>query len=493
MPWIVTICSNASVSPASTHDLILVGTGFASSFFLAEYLEHASPAERILVLERGRRSSHAWQLRERRNSPLSPAATFLRAGRPEKTWNFNLGFGGGSSCWWACTPRFLPNDFRLRSRYGVGRDWPVDYGDLEEHYQAAEEIMQISGPGRSPFPRSRPYPQPPHRLSDPDEILRAAYPERYFAQPTARARLPTGRRGVCCANGVCQLCPVDAKFTIENSLAEIYDDPRVSLLLDAEVDRVETAAGAASGVRFRRAGEESYAAGDLIALGAGGLFNPAILLRSGISHPLLGRRLNEQTSFNVHVDLDGVDNFQGSTVITGHGYMLYDGDHRRRHGACLIEGWNQPEHLRWEAGRSRQLMRLKFIVEDLPQESNFVTLSNERPELPVAVFTGFSDYAQRAVTAAEAALPELLAPLPVEAVTVEKIAGGTESHILGTTVMGDDPAESVVDRHLVHHRVRNLLVLGGGAFPTSTPANPTLTICALSLWSARRLVGEARA
>jgi choline dehydrogenase-like flavoprotein len=69
---------------------------------------------------------------------------------------------------------------------------------------------------------------------------------------------------------------------------------------------------------------------------------------------------------------------------------------------------------------------------------------------------------------------------------VSVLSHPTEGHILGTTVMGADPRESVVDRHLIHHRVRNLLVLGGSAFPTSSPANPTLTIAALSLWAAAR-------
>jgi choline dehydrogenase-like flavoprotein len=55
--------------------------------------------------------------------------------------------------------------------------------------------------------------------------------------------------------------------------------------------------------------------------------------------------------------------------------------------------------------------------------------------------------------------------------------------------MGDDPETSVVDRHLIHHQVRNLLVLGGSAFPTSSPANPTLTLSALSLWAADHLIG----
>jgi choline dehydrogenase-like flavoprotein len=56
--------------------------------------------------------------------------------------------------------------------------------------------------------------------------------------------------------------------------------------------------------------------------------------------------------------------------------------------------------------------------------------------------------------------------------------------------MGRDSETSVVDRDLIHHRVRNLLVLGGSAFPTAAPANPTLTISALSLRAAREMFGS---
>jgi choline dehydrogenase-like flavoprotein len=56
--------------------------------------------------------------------------------------------------------------------------------------------------------------------------------------------------------------------------------------------------------------------------------------------------------------------------------------------------------------------------------------------------------------------------------------------------MGSDPASSVVDKYLVHHHIRNLVVLGSSVFPTSSPANPTLTLSALSLWSATYLFGE---
>ncbi len=59
------------------------------------------------------------------------------------------------------------------------------------------------------------------------------------------------------------------------------------------------------------------------------------------------------------------------------------------------------------------------------------------------------------------------------------------THIILTK--GYDPADSVIDADLLHHRVRNLAVLGSGAFPTGSPANPTLTLCALSLRCAERL------
>lgn len=55
--------------------------------------------------------------------------------------------------------------------------------------------------------------------------------------------------------------------------------------------------------------------------------------------------------------------------------------------------------------------------------------------------------------------------------------------------MGEDPEQSIVDRYLVHHQIRNLVILGSGVFPTASPANPTLTLSALSLWTAKNMFG----
>ena len=39
---------------SESYDLIVVGSSFASAFFLREYLSHAPADARVLVLERGR-------------------------------------------------------------------------------------------------------------------------------------------------------------------------------------------------------------------------------------------------------------------------------------------------------------------------------------------------------------------------------------------------------------------------------------------------------
>ena len=90
------------------YDLIVVGTGFASSFFLLSYLERLGPHARVLVLERGTRESPQWQRLNRRNSSLEAESLFANR-TPRKRWRFTAGFGGGSNCWWAVTPRMLPN------------------------------------------------------------------------------------------------------------------------------------------------------------------------------------------------------------------------------------------------------------------------------------------------------------------------------------------------------------------------------------------------
>jgi choline dehydrogenase-like flavoprotein len=70
--------------------------------------------------------------------------------------------------------------------------------------------------------------------------------------------------------------------------------------------------------------------------------------------------------------------------------------------------------------------------------------------------------------------------------------GAYGGHHLGTARMGTDPRKSVVDADCRVHGIRNLYVAGGAVFPTSSQANPTLTIVALAMRLAARLGAAQR-
>ena len=472
-------------SPNDNHyDVVVIGTGFGSSFFLHKLLARRK-LRRVLVLEWGDRRSHRWQIENSANSAIPPESTFSTDA--DKPWNFTIGFGGGSNCWFAQTPRFHPNDFRLKSLYGLGADWPVSYDELEPFYLEAEQIMSISGdPDMAAVaPRSGPFPQPPHRLTAPDRLMKAAQPDRHFAMPTARARVATERRSACCASFRCVRCPVDAKFTVLNGMAEIYDAPQVSLLLGSEVRTLEADAANVRKVTYRRGGSEHTATADLFVLGANAIHSPAILQRSGLGGGLVGRGLHE--SYGVHVEayLDGLDNFDGSTITTGLNYGLYDGAFRSDYAGALVYFDNRWTHgLRPEKGRFRQILPLMVVTEDLLEGENGVSVDGEGS---VRIdYKGASAYAKRGQDEAFRKLPKLLEPLPIEKIEF-RYERPTESHLQGTLRMGQSPADSVVDAGQLHHRFRNLAVVGTSVFATCSCANPSLTAAALSLRAASQL------
>jgi choline dehydrogenase-like flavoprotein len=70
--------------------------------------------------------------------------------------------------------------------------------------------------------------------------------------------------------------------------------------------------------------------------------------------------------------------------------------------------------------------------------------------------------------------------------------GAYGGHHVGTARMGSDPRTSVVDAACRVHSLRNLFVAGSAVFPTSSQANPTLTLVALSLRLGQHLARELR-
>jgi gluconate 2-dehydrogenase alpha chain len=61
------------------------------------------------------------------------------------------------------------------------------------------------------------------------------------------------------------------------------------------------------------------------------------------------------------------------------------------------------------------------------------------------------------------------------------------THNTGGTIMGQSPADSVVNRYLQSWDLPNLFVMGAGVFPQNAGYNPTDTVGALTYWSARAI------
>lgn len=53
--------------------------------------------------------------------------------------------GGTTLHWLGTTLRMLPNDFKMKSKYGVGVDWPIKYEDMGRYYRMAENEIGVSG------------------------------------------------------------------------------------------------------------------------------------------------------------------------------------------------------------------------------------------------------------------------------------------------------------------------------------------------------------
>jgi choline dehydrogenase-like flavoprotein len=77
-------------------------------------------------------------------------------------------------------------------------------------------------------------------------------------------------------------------------------------------------------------------------------------------------------------------------------------------------------------------------------------------------------------------------------VDTSDVPRGFASHEVGTARMGNDPKTSVLNGFCQSHDVKNLYVVDGSCFVTFPEKNPTLTIMALAVRTARHMTSESR-
>lgn len=75
-------------------------------------------------------------------------------------------------------------------------------------------------------------------------------------------------------------------------------------------------------------------------------------------------------------------------------------------------------------------------------------------------------------------------------ITKKNMKFENRQHPSGTTIMGDNPRDSVVNRDCRAHDHPNLYIAGTSVMSASTCMNPTLTAAALSIRIAERIQRE---
>ncbi|MBX0286461.1 GMC family oxidoreductase [Halomicroarcula sp. F28] len=291
--------SESDRTPAAEPDVCIVGSGPAGSLIAYKLAEHGHDvvvleagetfefATRTERMERALRPTHhrttVWDLDQARDAytvsgPVSYPANRLRA----------KGVGGSTLHWGGRVARFTEKDFEMQTRYGYGRDWPVDYEDIRPYYAAAEAAFGVAGAEDNPFgpPREQEYPMDAFPRSHSDSLFAEACSTldiEVHSVPNARNSESYDGRSQCVGYGTCSpVCPSGAKYDASVHAKKAIEQG-ATLIDRAVVQRLEHDASGdrITGAVYETPDGTTYTqSADEFVLAAGGIENPRLLLLS---------------------------------------------------------------------------------------------------------------------------------------------------------------------------------------------------------------------
>jgi choline dehydrogenase-like flavoprotein len=446
-----------------------------------------------------------------------------------RSLNMFAGVGGSTVLYAAHWMRMVPSDFRVRTVDGVADDWPVSYRILRPYYEAIDQMIGVSGHGGDPaYPQGAGPPLPPLPIGSLGRRVASGMNDlgwHWWPGSNAIASRRHGRLSPCVRYGTCATgCPNDSKASFDLVMWPDAIRAGARLRTGARVREITVSrAGLATGAVFiDRQGAEHHQTADVVVLAGNAVGNARLLLLSqsprfpdGLANSsgLVGRRLMTHPFSTVL----GIFDEEGSGrrgpngqllyslqfyetdasrgFVRGAKWALFPGPGPLETGLSAMMGTDEPEgpH-RAVAATVGRSVQWGIIVEDLPDESNRVTLHDSLTDsdgVPgVRLVVQDDENAMRNMEFQVARAQESLLAAGAIGATARPMPL-SRSHCMGTTVMGTDPATSVADQFGRAHDVPNLFLLGAGLFPTASAMNPTATLCALALRSAEHMIDSA--
>lgn len=431
------------------------------------------------------------------------------------------GVGGSTMHYEGLSQRMHPEYLHRASEYGVGADWPVGYPELEPFYDRVEARLGISGALDDPFaPPRRAFPNPalaPSCATKRLSVAAKALGLHPAHAPLAILSRPRGTQGEC---NFCGSCSFGCLHGAISNMSETY-------LVDAEAAGAKILTGCmASRVRLKPDGRHvsgveffdedgvlHFQPAAAVAICGNGVETARLLLLSRTpDHPdglangsgLVGRNFAVHSHVRVGALLDDrIEAWRGPNIngvindfcpsdpkrgfLGGYTIALRNAQFGPLY---FFAEWARPNHVfgadlhaAMEAGFGHSF-EMDAYGETISHESNRVEIDASETDifgLPVPRITIRHDDNGRAMT------KHMVGTLRA----IAERAGGTDirvlrdgrllgTHLLGTCRMGSDPDRSVCNPFGQTHEIRNLFVADGSLFPTTTPANPTLTIQAVA-------------
>ena len=546
------------MSNPTSADVIIVGTGVVG-VSIAETLLDAGLS--VLMLEAGPRVSRAEVVENFRNLPLAlkgdpsscypPAAwaphpmasietkedAYLQLSGPDRYAQSYIRYAGGSTWHWAGTCwRLTPEDMRLKTLYGVGRDWAIDYKTLEPYYTRTEYALGICGPSEpaEQWPplsegaaRSKPYPMPPlpfgpgeQRFTDVVKTL------GYSNIPTAQARnsgTSYDDRPACCANNNCvPVCPVGAKYDAATALSRI-EAKGAKITANAVAYRLETdAANRVVAVNYFDQNKTSHrVTGKLFVLACNGIETPKLLLMSanarnpnGLanSSDQVGRNMMDHPQLTMTLTLEE-PYWAGVGPVVNSGIMeTSQGAFRSEHAGAYFRFNNFARNRFVTFGALKkglvgkaldaEIRRMTACTADvvlahevLPDPNNRLTLSDKKDWLGLpkpAIHYDVGDYTRKSAEVYSVPIGKRIAQA-MGATDIKLSPQFNQSkHIMGGTIMGLDHKDSVVDADCRAYDHDNLFLPGGGAMASTACGNSTITMVSLAFKAADAMVRQVK-
>ena len=462
---------------------------------------------------------------------------YTRAAGTQFDWWRARMLGGRTNHWGRFSLRFGPDDFRGKSRDGLGDDWPIGYDDVKPYYDKVDRLIGVFGSdeGLRNHPVGYFQPAPKPRCYE----LMVQQASRKLNVTCIPARLsiitqPLNGRPPCHYCGQCNRgCAVNANFSSTNVLLlPALKTGKLTLVTDAMAREVTTdASGLATGVSYidRKTLKDRHVRARVVVLAASACESARLLLNSkssrfpeGLANSsgVVGKYLTDTTGTDVagfipkmvdHVphNEDGVGG--------GHVYMPWWLDNRKLDfpRGYHIEVWGglgapsygfmggihrYPTGGGYGASLKNDYRRYYGATvgfsgrgEMIPNNDSYCEIDPDvvdRFGIPVLRFHWkWTDHEYRQVKHMQETFRSLIAamggevfsPMPTKEQGYGIASGGRIIHELGVVRMGKDPKTSALNANCQAHDVKNLFVADGGPFVSQADKNPTWTILALAM------------